>query len=91
MGQPLPHVWVRKWTHRELVRYGVALLLLEGIEGDAEGGHQIREALSLSDGAGELIVKIDAVKAVVLDELDGAADKGRAARGIGNEVEVTAL
>ena len=63
----------------------------KGIERAAELGHQRCEAPAEGIGGGEHEVDIDAVEAVVLDELHGAGDELRARGGVGDEGVVTIL
>ena len=76
-------------THGDLVGNTVALLLREAVEGGAELRDQGREARCEGVGAGEFEVDVDAVEAVVLDQLHSAGNEGGTLPGVGDEVEVS--
>lgn len=73
------------------VGHSVALLRGILIDGSAEVGDQVGEALALGRVGGVLVVDIEAVETVVFDKLQGRTDEGRALAGVGDKVEVARL
>ena len=74
-------------THRDEVRCGIALGLLQAVERRAELRDQGRQARTFGVGIGELEVDVDTVQAVVLDQLDCAFDERGALGGVRYKVE----
>ena len=82
---------IRRWTYGKLVGSRIALLALKVVERGAELGQQRREGGSKRGRVGVLEVDIDAVEAVILNQLYRVRDERRTLRGVGHEVEVACL
>ena len=78
-------------TYSKEILFRITVRLSEAVQSRSERSEQIGEALALGGVGGVLVIDVEAVEAVVLDELQGGTDEGRALAGVGDEVEVAGL